>query len=42
MFEDMAVSAVNMLIIMFWTILVFMLISGAVWLRSLRHTKKEA
>jgi len=41
MFEDMAVSAVQLLIVMFWIVIVFMVVWGALWLRSLRHVKKE-
>jgi len=41
MFENMAVSAVQLLIIMFWAVIVFMVIWGALWLRALRHVKKE-
>jgi hypothetical protein len=41
MFEDMAVSAVQLLIVMFWAVIVFMVIWGALWLRSLRHIKEK-
>jgi len=41
MLEDMAVSAAQLLIIMFWIALIFMVIWGTWWLRSLRHVKSE-
>jgi hypothetical protein len=39
MFEDMAVSAVQMLIVTFWIVLIVLVIWGALWLRSLKHLK---
>ncbi len=41
MFEDMAVAAVQLLIVTFWIMIVFMVVWGAWWLRSFWHVKKE-
>jgi hypothetical protein len=39
MFEDMAVAAVQLLIVTFWIVIVFLALWGAWWLRSLKHVK---
>jgi hypothetical protein len=39
MFEDMAVSAAQLLIVTFWIALISLVFWGAWWLRSLRHVK---
>jgi len=39
MLEDMALSAAQLLVILFWTTLVFIVFWGAWWLRSLRSAK---
>ncbi|MEM3700707.1 MAG: hypothetical protein QXL57_07585 [Candidatus Bathyarchaeia archaeon] len=39
MFEEMASSAVKMLIFLFWTTIAFAIIWGALWLKSYRKAK---
>lgn len=39
MFEDMTISAVQLLIVTFWIVLIFLVLWGASWLRSLKYVK---
>jgi hypothetical protein len=40
MFEDLAISAVEMLLVMFWAAIFFMVVWGTAWMHSLRHVKE--
>ncbi len=39
MFEDLALSALDLLLIMFWTAIAFIVVWGALWMRWTRHAK---
>jgi hypothetical protein len=39
MFEDIVASAVQMLMLLFWVTLAFLIIYGALWARRIRKTK---
>jgi hypothetical protein len=39
MFEEMALDAVKMLILLFWIIIAFTIIWGALWLKSQKRVK---
>jgi len=41
MFEEMASSALQLLVVMLWTMIALLVICGAWWLRSLRYSGEE-
>jgi len=42
MFEKIALNAAEMLVMLFWVVILFILVYGALWMRALKRTQPSS